>query len=96
MEDSLRMVALDGSGNIDIDRLVSPMSASQRGSSDVIIKAIKDMEADGTSVVNTDALIQKAVSMGLAQDKAEAVIQKLLVEGILYSPTEGKVGRVKS
>ena len=92
MEDSLRMVALDRvTGKIDIDRLVSKMSASQRGSSDIIIKAIKDMEAEGTSIVNRDALIQKAVSMGLAREQAEEVIEKLLAEGILYSPREGKI-----
>jgi len=92
MEDSLRMVALDRvTGKIDIDRLVSKMSASQRGSSDIIIKAIKDMEADGSSTVNRDALVQKAVSMGLAREQAEEVIEKLLAEGILYSPREGKI-----
>ena len=92
MEDSLRMVALDRvTGKIDIDKLVSKMSASQRGSSDVIIKAIKDMESEGTSTVNRDALIQKAVSMGLAREQAEEVIEKLLSEGILYSPREGKI-----
>jgi replicative DNA helicase Mcm len=92
MEDSLRMVALDRvTGKIDIDRLVSKMSASQRGSSDIIIKAIRDMEAEGSSTVNRDALVQKAVSMGLAREQAEEVIEKLLSEGILYSPREGKI-----
>ncbi|MHA1136375.1 MAG: minichromosome maintenance protein MCM [Candidatus Thorarchaeota archaeon] len=92
MEDSLRMVALDRvTGKIDIDKLVSKMSASQRGSSDVIIKAIKDMESEGTSTVNRDALVQKAVLMGLTREQAEEVIDKLLSEGILYSPREGKI-----
>ena len=92
MEDSLRMVALDRvTGKIDIDKLVSKMSASQRGSSDVIIKAIKDMESEGTSTVNRDALVQKVVSMGLTREQAEQVIEKLLSEGILYSPRDGKI-----
>ncbi len=92
MEDSLRMVALDRvTGKIDIDKLVSKMSASQRSSSDIIIKAIRDMEAEGSSTVNKDALVQKAVSMGLAKEQAEEVIEKLLAEGILYSPRDGKI-----
>ncbi|MHA2353530.1 MAG: minichromosome maintenance protein MCM, partial [Candidatus Thorarchaeota archaeon] len=92
MEESLRMVALDRiTGKIDIDRLVSKMSASQRSSSDIIIKAIRDMESEGTSTVNKDALIQRAVSMGLPRERAEEVIEKLLAEGILYSPREGKI-----
>ena len=97
MEDSLRMVALDRvTGKIDIDRLVSKMSASQRSSSDIIIKAIRDMESDGASTVNKDALIQRAVSMGLAKEQAEEVIEKLLAEGILYSPKEGKIKHSQS
>jgi replicative DNA helicase Mcm len=97
MEDSLRMVALDRvTGKIDIDRLVSRMSASQRSSSDIIIKAIRDMEADGTSTVNRDALVQRAVSMGLAKEQAEEVIEKLLTEGILYSPKDGKIRHSQS
>ena len=92
MEDSLRMVALDRvTGKIDIDKLVSRMSASQRSSSDTIIKAIRDMESEGTSTVNKDALVQRAVSMGLAKEQAEEVIDKLLAEGILYSPRDGKI-----
>jgi replicative DNA helicase Mcm len=97
MEDSLRMVALDRvTGKIDIDRLVSRMSAAQRSSSDVIIKAIRDMEADGTSTVNREALVQRAVSMGLAKEQAEEVIEKLLAEGILYSPKDGKIRHSQS
>jgi replicative DNA helicase Mcm len=97
MEDSLRMVALDRvTGKIDIDRLVSRMSAAQRSSSDIIIKAIRDMEADGTSTVNREALVQRAVSMGLAKEQAEEVIEKLLVEGILYSPKDGKIRHSQS
>ena len=97
MEDSLRMVALDRvTGKIDIDKLVSKMSASQRSSSDVIIKAIKDIESEGTSTINKDALIQRAVSMGLAREQAENVIDKLLSEGILYSPRDGKIRHSQS
>jgi replicative DNA helicase Mcm len=97
MEDSLRMVALDRvTGKIDIDRLVSRMSAAQRSSSDIIIKAIRDMEADGTSTVNREALVQRAVSMGLAKEQAEEVIEKLLAEGILYSPKDGKIRHSQS
>jgi len=97
MEDSLRMVALDRvTGKIDIDKLVSKMSASQRSSSDVIIKAIRDIESEGTSTVNKDALVQRAVSMGLAREQAEEVIGKLLAEGILYSPRDGKIRHSQS
>jgi replicative DNA helicase Mcm len=97
MEESLRMVALDRiTGRIDIDRQVSRMSAEQRSSSDIIIKALRDMESEGTSTVNIDALIQRCVSMGLSRERAEKVIEKLREDGILYSPREGKIRHSQS
>jgi replicative DNA helicase Mcm len=97
MEDSLRMVAFDSiTGKIDIDRLVSKMSAAQRSSSDIILKAIRDMEAEGTSTVSEDALLQRVLTMGLSRERAEEVIRKLLAEGILFNPREGKIRRAQS
>ncbi|MFW9793143.1 MAG: minichromosome maintenance protein MCM [Candidatus Thorarchaeota archaeon] len=97
MEESLRMVALDRiTGRIDIDRQVSRMSAEQRSSSDIIIKALRDMESEGTSTVNIDDLVQRTISMGLSRERAEKVIEKLLNDGILYSPREGKIRHSQS
>ncbi|MFW9845716.1 MAG: minichromosome maintenance protein MCM [Candidatus Thorarchaeota archaeon] len=97
MEESLRMVALDRvTGKIDIDSLVSKMSASQRSSSDIIIKAIRDLEAEGSSTVSEVVLIQRAEAMGLTRERAEEVIKKLLAEGILYSPREGSIRHSQS
>lgn len=96
MQESLRMVAFDTvTGKIDIDRLVSKMSAAQRSSSDIILKAIKDMEAEGTPVVSEDALLQRVTSMGLPRERAEEVIRKLVSEGILFNPREGKIKRAQ-
>ena len=97
MEESLRMVALDRvTGKIDIDRLVSTMSAAQRNTSDIILKAMRDMEAEGMTIVNEDALIQRVEGMGLSKERAQEVIKKLLAEGILFNPREGKIGRTQS
>jgi replicative DNA helicase Mcm len=96
MEDSLRMVALDRvTGKIDVDLIVSKMSASQRSSSDIILKALNDMESEGATTVNSDALVERAVSMGLAKERASEIIDKLLADGTLYSPRDGKIRRAK-
>ncbi len=96
MEDSLRMVALDRvTGKIDVDLIVSKMGAAQRSSSDIILKAMNDMESEGASTVNRDALIERAVSMGLPKERANEIIEKLLVDGTLYSPRDGKISRPK-
>lgn len=97
MEESLRMVALDRvTGKIDIDRVVSTMSASQRSSSDIILKAMKDMESEGSSVINEEELITRVGAMGLSRERAEEVIKKLLSEGILFNPALGKLKRAQS
>jgi len=97
MEESLRMVALDRvTGKIDIDRLVSTMSASQRSSSDIILKAMKDIESEGSSVVSEEELITRVETMGLSRERAEEVIKKLLAEGILFNPSHGKLKRAQS
>lgn len=97
VEASLRMVAFDSvAGKIDIDRLVSKMSASQRSSSDIILKVMKDMESEGISVVSEEELIRRVEGMGLPRDSAEKVIAKLSDEGILFNPAPGKWKRVQS
>lgn len=97
MEESLRMVALDQvTGKIDIDKVVSKMSASQRSSSDIILKAMKDMESEGVSVINEEELITRVGAMGLSRERAEEVIKKLLSEGILFNPSIGKLKRAQS
>jgi replicative DNA helicase Mcm len=94
MEESLRMVALDRiTGKIDIDRLVSKMSAAQRSSSDIILKVMRDMEAEGISTVSEDQLMERVGAMGLSKERAEEVIKKLVAEGILFNPSQGKIRR---
>ncbi len=96
MEQSLRMVALDRvTGKIDIDRLVSKMSASQRNLSDIIIKTMREFETEGTSVVSEESLIQKIMTMGIPRDRIEETIEKLLAEGILFNPRDGKLKRAQ-
>jgi replicative DNA helicase Mcm len=96
MYESLHMVALDRTtGKIDIDRLVSKMSADQRGSTNIIIRAIHDLDPDGASPVNRDALVQRAVAMGLAKEKVEEMIEKLLADGTLFAPKDGKIREAK-
>ncbi len=96
MYESLHMVALDRTtGKIDIDRLVSKMSADQRGSVNKIMSALHDLDPDGTSSVDRDVLVQKAVSMGLAREKVEEMIDKLLTDGTLFAPKDGKIREAK-
>ncbi len=94
MEESLRMVALDKiTGKIDIDQVVSKMSAYQRSTSDKILMALRSFEDEGISVVNEDLLIQRVVELGESREVVASVIAKLESEGILYRPQDGKIKR---
>jgi replicative DNA helicase Mcm len=96
MYESLHMVAFDAaSGKIDIDRVMSKMTADQRDSTTIITRALHDLDPDGNSSVNMDALVQRAVLMGLTKEKAEKMIEKLLDEGTLYAPKDGKIRNAK-
>ncbi|MHA1216413.1 MAG: minichromosome maintenance protein MCM, partial [Candidatus Thorarchaeota archaeon] len=96
MEQSLRMVAFDRvTGKIDIDRLVSKMSASQRSLSDTIIKTMRDFETEGLSVVDEETLIERVVAVGHPRDRVEDTIRKLVTEGILFNPRAGKIKRAQ-
>ncbi|MHA1781008.1 MAG: minichromosome maintenance protein MCM [Candidatus Thorarchaeota archaeon] len=97
MEQSLRMVALDRvTGKIDIDRLVSKMSATQRNLSDVILKTMREFESEGTSTVSEEALIQRVTATGIPRERVSETIEKLLAEGILFNPREGKLKRAQT
>jgi hypothetical protein len=54
------------------------------------------MEAEGSPVVSEDALIQRVTAMGLSRERAEEVIKKLVAEGILFNPREGKIKRAQA
>ncbi len=69
------------------------MSAAQRSSSDIILKAMRDLEAEGISTVDENVLIERVTAMGLAADRAREVLRKLLSEGILFEPRAGKLKR---
>jgi replicative DNA helicase Mcm len=96
MNESLRMVALNQDGKIDIDKLVSPMDSSQRNDSDKIRRAMDDFESRGISVVSAEELLTMVESMGVPRDRAESVLRKMILEGILFEPSTGKVKRVQS
>jgi hypothetical protein len=57
------------------------------------LTALKSFEDEGTTVVNEEVLVQRVVEMGVPREAAEAVIKKLVTEGILFNPQGGKVKR---
>ena len=85
MTASLQGVALDvETGELDIDRLVSQESASQRSARTAIINTLKEMETDGSE--SEVELLQRLEVKGLPRERAEAIIARLVEEGAVYRP----------
>jgi len=96
MYESLYMVARDRTtGKFDIDLTNARISADQRSSTNIITSTLRDLSPDGKSPVNTDDLVMSAVSKGLSKEKVEGMIEKLIADGTLYTPKEGKIQLAK-
>ncbi|MHA2432045.1 MAG: ATP-binding protein, partial [Candidatus Thorarchaeota archaeon] len=98
MDASLRMVATDPiSGLVDYDRAYTSMSTGDRNLSEVIRRTVREMEDEGTITIDEEALVQRiAAATSHARERIEEVIKKLLNEGVLYSPRDGKIKRPQS
>lgn len=95
MQKSLVEVAGDlETGEIDIGRVMTGWSASQRTSSQIILRTIETMEDEGRTDIDREDLIQRVTSAGVAREKTEETIQKLVNEGMLYFP-DGKPGKIR-
>ncbi len=95
MRKSLIEVAGDESGQIDVYKVMTGWSTEQRTSSQVILKTVEGMEDEGIASIDRDDLIQRVVSAGITREKAEEIIQKLVNDGLLYTPKPGKIRRVR-
>jgi replicative DNA helicase Mcm len=95
MEASLRMVATDPvSGEIDWDSAYGPLSATQRSLSATIRATIQEIEDEGMSTIDEEELIQRvAAATSRARESVEEVIRRMVDQGVLYTPSEGKIRR---
>ncbi len=96
LEASLQEVAFDsGTGTYDIDRMVSSMSASQRTASDNILKVMEDFKSSGIAIVEVEDLITRVIEdMGVPRERVVEAIEKLTEQGMLFTPSHGKLGLV--
>ncbi|MFW9943575.1 MAG: minichromosome maintenance protein MCM [Candidatus Sifarchaeia archaeon] len=97
MEASLRMVATDPiSGLVDWDSAYAPMGARQRNLSEVVRRTVRELEDEGMTTIDEEDLIQRVTAAtSQARESIEEVIKKLVNEGVLYSPRDGKIRRVQ-
>jgi replicative DNA helicase Mcm len=91
----LQQIGLDPeTGKIDIDRLTTGISASQRSHISMMKEVIQELEAQVGKVIPIEDVVREAGIKGIAEDTAHEVIEKLKRGGDIYSPKHGFVARL--
>ncbi len=92
----LNQIAKDNeTGKIDIDRISSGITATQRSSISVIKEIIHTLEAqEGTKMIPQEAIIEAAREKNISDDKVEEAIEKLRRSGDIFEPKKGFIQRL--
>ncbi len=79
---------------LDIDRILTGVTASQRNRIVIIREIIEQLEAEEGKNVPIEKVVEKAKLKGIDSVKTEEVINKLKREGEIYEPKPGFVRRM--
>lgn len=91
----LNQIGLDKeTGKIDIDRISSGISASQRGKIHIVKDAIAQLEEDVGKTIPAQDIIDLCLDKGLKEDEVEETLQKLKRGGDLFEPRRGFYSRL--
>ncbi|MEK6869098.1 MAG: minichromosome maintenance protein MCM, partial [Nanoarchaeota archaeon] len=81
-------------GKIDIDRIATGISASQRSNIIVIKEIIADLENKVGKTIPIDDIIEEAKNKGITEEKIEEVLEKLKRVGEIFEPRRGFLSRI--
>lgn len=91
---SLKLVGMDPeTGEFDIDMIESGVSSSQRNRLQTVKRIIEEL-AGGDGSAEIEGVLERADEEGIAEDKAEEIIEKLKREGELFEPQQGHVQKI--
>jgi replicative DNA helicase Mcm len=91
----LMQIGLDPeTGKIDIDRITTGVSASQRSNISVIKDIIKELEGQIGKQIPVDDILLKVKEKGLDVEKAEDILDVLKKEGVIFTPRAGFISRI--
>jgi replicative DNA helicase Mcm len=81
-------------GKLDIDRLTTGITASQRSSISVVKEIIHELEQQIGKQIPVDDILMKAKEKGLDQEKVEEVLDKLKKSGDIFNPQAKFITRI--
>ncbi len=91
----LRQIAFDEeTGTIDIDKIATGITASQRGKISVIKEIITELENKLGKMIPIEEISKLAKEKGMDEDEVETVIERLRRGGDIYEPRRGYVSKL--
>ncbi|MBN4049128.1 minichromosome maintenance protein MCM [archaeon AH-315-M20] len=95
LEYSLMQVGFDKeTGKIDIDRIATGISASQRSHIFIVKEIITELESKLGKTIPIDDIIEEAKSKDITEEKVEEAIEKLKRVGEIFEPRMGFISKI--
>lgn len=91
----LLQVGLDPeTGSIDIDRIVTGVSSSERSKIINVRDIISSMHSGGKKTIPVEEIMHEAEQRGISRDKVDEAIEKLKRSGDIFEPKKGFVEKI--
>ncbi|MBW2965857.1 minichromosome maintenance protein MCM, partial [Candidatus Woesearchaeota archaeon] len=91
----LGQVGLDPeTGKIDIDRIATGISSSQRSKILIVKEIIEELENRIGKTIPIDDLVKEAVAQGISEGDIDDALEKLKRSGDLFEPKRGFISRI--
>jgi len=81
-------------GQIDIDRVSTTISASQRGKISLLREIIEQLEEKVGKTVPIEDIVAEAEEKGITEDRVEEIIERMKREGLVFEPKTGFIQRI--
>jgi len=81
-------------GKIDIDRIATGISASQRSHISIVKEIINDLESKVGKTIPLDDIIEESKNQGITEEKVEEVLEKLKRVGEIFEPRRNFVQKL--
>lgn len=81
-------------GEFDIDRITTGVTASQRSQISIIKEIITTLEEEIGTLIPIEDIVQEAEAQDIPEEKTDKIIMKLKQGGDIYSPKSGYISRI--
>ncbi len=93
---TLHEVGIDPeTGNIDIDRIATGITSSERGRYITIREIIERMDKEGKKTIPIEDVVREAAAKGIPEPVVEQAIERFKRSGDIFEPRAGHVQRMK-